>query len=373
MKILFLTNHLQATDGWSRYSLDFIKEIQNSGHQVLVLTSQNSSQMEIKELPILEKPLKYLVNPLRIFLISIKIKRTIKEFSPEVIHFMAEPYANILPFLGDIKAKTYITCQGTYSVIPNLLDNFFGKKLSQFLSKKYFQKLTGIIAASNYTKNYLLKYYPGISSKIKVVANGIDLDENQLIDLDKKPKNEIKKMLFVGAVKKRKGVLEAIEACKYYRDTFSSNFIYNLIGDYDKSSNYYQQVVNKIKEYHLEDKILFQGKITNEELEEYYFNADLFLMPSININHNFEGFGLVFLEANAKGVPCIGPKNSGCQEAILEGRTGYLITPFDFKGIVQKMNLILKQDSVDKRNCLNWAKQNDIKLKVKEIIKFYNK
>ena len=105
----------------------------------------------------------------------------------------------------------------------------------------------------------------------------------------------------------------------------------------------------------------------------YYFNADLFLMPSLNINYNFEGFGLVFLEAAAYGVSSIGSIDSGCGEAIQNGQTGYLVNPFDFGDIARKMDLILNQDSIDKENCLNWAKQNDIKIKAKELLDFYGR
>ncbi len=98
MKILFLTSHLRGDDGYSRYSLDFIKEVQNLNHQTLVLTSRKSEQMKIKEYPILEDPLKYLANPLKSYLDSLKIKKIIKEFSPDIIHFLAEPYVTILPF-----------------------------------------------------------------------------------------------------------------------------------------------------------------------------------------------------------------------------------------------------------------------------------
>ena len=95
------------------------------------------------------------------------------------------------------------------------------------------------------------------------------------------------------------------------------------------------------------------------------------MMLSLNINNNFEGFGLVFLETNTKGVPCIGAKNSGCQEAILDGKTGYLVDPFDFKEVAQKMDLILNKNTIEAENCLNWAKQNDIKIKARELLNFY--
>jgi len=373
MKILFLTNHLRGDDGLSKVSLDFAEELQNLGHNILCLTHEKSNQTKIKEVLILSNLLKYLVNPLLAFLTATRIRKIVKDFSPDVIHFMEGSYASILPFLKTEEAKTFITVHGTYSVIPILFKSFPKRLISGYLSKKYYQKVNGIIPVSNYTKNHLLRYYPDLKPKIQVVTNGINLGRNKLIDLDKKPKNETKQILFVGAIKGRKGVLEAVEACKYYRDNFSNNFIYNIVGEYNQKSKYYRMVLRKIKKYGMADKILFRGRLIGKDLQNYYLNADLFLMPSLNINNNFEGFGLVFLEANAKGVPCIGSKNSGCQEAIVDGKTGYVIDPFNPKEVAQKMDLILNRNTIEPKNCLNWAKQNDVKIKTKELINFYQK
>lgn len=371
MKILFLTNHLRGDDGLSKVSFDFAEELQKSGHDILCLTHESSDQTKIKEVLVLNDLLKYLANPLVAFLTAFKIRKIVKNFSPNVIHFMEGSYANILPFLITKRAKTFVTVHGTYSVIPILFKSFFKKAVSNCLSKSYYQKINGVVAVSNYTKNHLLKYYPGLEPKIKVITNGINLEREKLVDLNKKPKNEIKKILFVGAHKERKGIFEAVEACRYYRDNFSPNFIYNLVGSYNQNNSYYQKVFKKIKEYNLEDKILFRGKATSKELQNYYLNADLFLMPSLNIDNNFEGFGLVFLEANVKGVPCIGSRNSGCQEAIINRKTGYVVDPFDFKEIAQKMDLILNHNSIDRKDCIDWAKQNDIRIKTRELINFY--
>jgi glycosyltransferase involved in cell wall biosynthesis len=210
-----------------------------------------------------------------------------------------------------------------------------------------------------------------LEPKIKVIINGINLEREKLVDLDNKSENKIKNILFVGAIKERKGVLEAIEACRYYRDNISDNFIYNLVGSYNQEESYYQKVFRKIKEYHLEDKIVFQGRVVGRDLQNYYSNADLFMMPSLNIDNNFEGFGLVFLEANVKGVPTIGSKDSGCQEAIVDGKTGYVVDPYNPEEIAQKMDLILNKAAINPLDCVNWAKRNDIKIKAKELVDFY--
>lgn len=371
MRILVLTNHLKGNDGWSRYSLDFIQELQNLGGEVLVLTSEKSNQNKIREYSILRQPLKYLANPLNSFLTALKIKRIISQFSPDIVHFMVEPYATCLAFLSIKNIKFFITLHGTYSVIPILFENFFRIKISEYLSKKFFEKIDGIVVVSNYTKDHFINYFPKLKSKIRVIPNGVNLREHKIIDLKEKPKNKIKKILLVGKIKKRKGVLEAIEALKYYRDNFSENFVYNIIGSYTKKDGYYQELKRKIKDYFLEDKILFLGKISPDDLQKYYFEADLFLMPSLNIDHNFEGFGLVFLEANTKGVPGIGSKNCGAREAILNGQTGYLVDPYNFKEIAEKIDLILNQKSINPGNCISWARQNDIKIKARELINFY--
>ena len=133
------------------------------------------------------------------------------------------------------------------------------------------------------------------------------------------------------------------------------------MGDYNQNDDYYQKVIKRVKDYNLDDKIIFRGRATGAKKQEYYLNADLFMMLSVNINNNFEGFGLVFLEANAKGVPCIGGKDSGCQEAIIDGETGYVVDPLNPKEAAQKMDLILNKNAIKPENCLNWAKQNDIK------------
>ncbi len=372
MRILFLVNHLNGTDGWSRYSLDLVKGIKNLGHQVLCLTSKKSNEIDIKQSPLLKEPLKYLRYPLLSFWSAIWINKAIKKFKPDIIHFLVEPYVIILPFLKTKRAKIFLTVHGTYSVIPILFKNPLKKEIFWFWSKIYYRKLNGIIAVSNYTRNHILKFFSNLDSKIKVITNGINLLEHK-IDFREKSKNEVKRILFVGAIKPRKGVLEAIEACRYYRDNFLGNFIYEIIGKYSQTDGYYQKLKKKINDYNLSDKIFFKGEVSKEDLERYYKKADLFLMPSLNIENNFEGFGLVFLEANAKGVPCIGSKNCGAQEAILNGKTGYVVNPYDPKEIATKMDLILNKKTIDSQDCIQWAKENDIKLKIREILDFYQK
>lgn len=71
-------------------------------------------------------------------------------------------------------------------------------------------------------------------------------------------------------------------------------------------------------------RVHFTGRITEAEKADHYRLADLFVMPSSG-----EGFGIVFLEALACGVPVIGSIADGSEETLLHGRLGQLVNPRD--------------------------------------------
>ena len=87
------------------------------------------------------------------------------------------------------------------------------------------------------------------------------------------------------------------------------------------------------------DAIVFLGRVTEEEKFECYERCNLFAMPNRVEQGDVEGFGIVFLEANAFGKPVIGGRSGGAVEAIIDGETGLLVDPNDVdeiaKGIVR--------------------------------------
>jgi phosphatidyl-myo-inositol dimannoside synthase len=70
------------------------------------------------------------------------------------------------------------------------------------------------------------------------------------------------------------------------------------------------------------DRVVFTGLFPEEEKADLYNLADLYVMPSRG-----EGFGFVFLEAMACGLPVIGSKLDGGREALLDGKLGPLVDP----------------------------------------------
>lgn len=70
------------------------------------------------------------------------------------------------------------------------------------------------------------------------------------------------------------------------------------------------------------ERVVFTGLFPEEEKCDLYGLADIYIMPSRG-----EGFGYVFLEALASGVPAIGSKHDGGREALLDGELGLLVDP----------------------------------------------
>ena len=77
------------------------------------------------------------------------------------------------------------------------------------------------------------------------------------------------------------------------------------------------------------DRVHFVGHVPDDALPVYYSAADLFVMPAREAPPDVEGFGLVFLEANACGTPAVGARAGGVPDAIVDGETGLLVPPSD--------------------------------------------
>lgn len=75
--------------------------------------------------------------------------------------------------------------------------------------------------------------------------------------------------------------------------------------------------------------VRFLGEVADDELEHLYAEADLFALTSVEYERSVEGFGLVYLEAAAHGLPAIAHRVGGVDEAVIDGETGLCVTPND--------------------------------------------
>jgi glycosyltransferase involved in cell wall biosynthesis len=99
-----------------------------------------------------------------------------------------------------------------------------------------------------------------------------------------------------------------------------------------------QRLENLAIENGVPDRVVFTGLLDEAEKADHYRLADLYVMPS-----KLEGFGFVFLEAMACGIPVIASSIDGGREAVLEGEIGQVVDPSDKDGLEEAIYKGLKQ------------------------------
>jgi glycosyltransferase involved in cell wall biosynthesis len=88
----------------------------------------------------------------------------------------------------------------------------------------------------------------------------------------------------------------------------------------------------------LGDSVALLGDVSRERLAAEYINADLFCLPSVQ-----EGFGIVFLEAMAAGLPVVACRAAAVPEVVLDGMTGVLAPPRDPAALARAIEDLLRQ------------------------------
>ena len=92
----------------------------------------------------------------------------------------------------------------------------------------------------------------------------------------------------------------------------------------------------KAKALGLADRVIFAGRIAEEEKVAHYHLADAYVMPSRG-----EGFGIVILEAMAAGIPAMASSKDGGREALLDGKLGPLVDPDDPASVSSGIRAVL--------------------------------
>jgi phosphatidylinositol alpha-1,6-mannosyltransferase len=91
------------------------------------------------------------------------------------------------------------------------------------------------------------------------------------------------------------------------------------------------------------EAVLFTGEVPDAELPAYYDAANIFAMPCRTRmgGLDVEGFGMVYLEAAATGLPVIVGDSGGAPDAVLDGETGYVVPGGDMATLTQRLNQLL--------------------------------
>lgn len=197
--------------------------------------------------------------------------------------------------------------------------------------KKIFLKnCDKIICVSEFTRSEVMRWHHAPASKCIVLNNAIDPFLKLPVDIDK-PDNLLKRygitrdndILFtltrLANTEQYKGYDQVIKSLGKLKNSFPQ-IKYVLAGKYDDDEK--QRIQQLILQYQAEELVILSGFINEEELSDHFLMADLFILPSKK-----EGFGIVFIEALACGLPVICGNTDGSLDAVKQGELGKAINP----------------------------------------------
>jgi phosphatidyl-myo-inositol dimannoside synthase len=197
--------------------------------------------------------------------------------------------------------------------------------------KKIFLKnCDKIICVSEFTRSEVIRRHHSPTSKCIVINNAIDPFLKLPVDIDK-PDNLLKRygitrdndilltLTRLANTEQYKGYDQVIKSLGKLKKSFPQ-IRYVLAGQYDDDEK--KRIQQLIVQHHAEELVILSGFINEEELTDHFLMADLFILPSKK-----EGFGIVFIEALACGLPVICGNTDGSLDAVKHGELGKAINP----------------------------------------------
>jgi phosphatidylinositol alpha-1,6-mannosyltransferase len=327
MRIALLTPEFDAMYGWASYARELANALRDQGADVRVFTQPGAASSEAFEsLPMLPP----LVPPPRGFLLrSLAAIGRMRRVTAgcDLLHVVAEPYS-LLAAAAAGSRPVIITAHGTY--VPQTAQ----RRGVGWLYRRAYRH-AHLIAVSDYTARQVRHIVPG--ANLTVIRNGVHFARFQ-VNMPA-PEKTGPTILAVGGVKRRKGTHLLIEALALVKEQVPGAQL--VITGRQGDQPYLAEVQERAVALGVNDQVHLVGQIPEDDLLAWYQHADVFALPSLTVGGKFEGFGLVFLEASASGLPVVGTTGSGVEEAVIDGETGLLVPQNDVPALAEAITRLL--------------------------------
>ncbi len=188
------------------------------------------------------------------------------------------------------------------------------------------------MVTSNHTRQILIEQFSVAAERISVALPGTDPRDFAPCDGDPI------RLLTVASLTPRKGhdvLIDALAAIE------SLSWQARLVGGMDFDPAWAQSLREKVDTLGLSQRIQFAGTVEDSGPE--YQRADVFVLPS-----HFEGYGMVFAEALAAGLPIVAARSGAVPDVVSSG-AGILVPPDDAGALAQALQQILTDEAMSRR------------------------
>jgi glycosyltransferase involved in cell wall biosynthesis len=226
------------------------------------------------------------------------------------------------------------------SVSIHGLDITYKNSIYQMLIPRCVARLDKIISVSRATRNEC-QHRKIPAQKCVVIPNGIRPNELYLPEPMDDLKIKLEKMtgcvihnrkilVTVGRLVKRKGMAWFIDCVMPH---LNSGYIYIVAGDGPE----FDRIRRVVSLRNLKNRVLMLGRVSNDVRKVLLNISDVFIMPNNTVASDIEGFGIVILEAGSCGLPVVASNLQGIKDAVIDGKTGYLVEEGDVEGFLNRI------------------------------------
>jgi len=357
--------------GLGAYSTHLARGLVKSGIKVTVISPGNPMDTEGMDfIPV--SPSKHDLTHGGWYSLSYAYAEVIKKVDADLIHFTdareSYAYKGNIPAIGTLHDDYF----ARHNWNPFYYKNDYVDWIRRWLyysfvtltERKALRKLAGLSANSNATAETVSKAYDIPSEKIKTIYLGLDLDCVPIDDQLEKERFHRPIMLLVGGNVQRKGLPVILKTIPELLKEIPGLTL-QVIGK-NQNIGRMKKLAGKLG---VMDSVEFIGWIPPEKIKTYYRKASVFVMPSL-----MEGFGLVFLEAMAQGLPVIGGNVGGTLELIKDGENGILVSPRNSQALKKAIQKEINDVAFRKKiisNGYSTVNEFTVKKMVKETVIFY--
>lgn len=228
-----------------------------------------------------------------VFSYYFKMKKIIKENNYEIVHINLLSCSNILPIIAAKRCKVKKIIVHSHN---NGMPDSILKTILHFINKRIITNSANVFWACSDSAG---KWMFG-NKKYEIIKNGIDINKFIYNETDRLI---IRRRLNISESKYVIGHIGRFEIQKNHEfiidwfDKISKKYsetVLLLVG----TGSLFDDINNRVKKLGLEKKVFFVGVVNDPE--KYYSAMDMFMLPS-----KFEGLGIVNVEAQANGLPCM--------------------------------------------------------------------
>ncbi len=308
-----------------------------------------------------------------IFYVKKQIKKTIKEFKPDIIYFVpaTSSYGLIRDFLFVREIKKSWNGKILFHIRSRILESDWNNKFKRKIIVKMFENQKAIVLGKE-----LVEDLHGLILKgdIFILPNAIEneISDSELNRVIKKRRNKkILEILFLSNMDKTKGWFKLLKACKILNDkkiNFKCNFVGAWPGKKEK-----KKFFNFVKKNNLNKKIFYLGKKVGKEKNQILKDSNILVFPT---EYKLETFGRVILEGMMFGLPVIANRVATIPTTVQHNKTGFVLnrnTPEEIANYLEKLRdnkLRIKMGTAGRKRFL---KEYEMKNYKKEFMRIFKK